>query len=216
MVVVKGPSVTPGYLEPKYNEGVFTRDGWFNSGDLGRFDADGYLWLTGRVKDVIIRGGHNIDPSVIEETLLKHPDVLLAAAVSKPDAYAGELPVAYVQLVSGARTSANDLGDFAQRHIPERAAAPKEIIILEAMPLTDVQKPAKAELRRDAARRAFRDVLANVADGKLSVDIVADPVKGNVALITAAGPAAARRDIEDRIHECMKAFAFAYVVQWMA
>jgi hypothetical protein len=104
--------------------------------------------------------------------LLKHPDVLLAAAVSKPDAYAGELPVAYVQLVSGARTSANDLGDFAQRHIPERAAAPKEIIILEAMPLTDVQKPAKAELRRDAARRAFRDVLANVAGGKLSVDIV--------------------------------------------
>ena len=91
-VVVKGPSVTPGYLEPKYNEGVFTREGWFNSGDLGRFDADGYLWLTGRVKDVIIRGGHNIDPSVIEETLLKHPDVLLAAAVSKPDAYAGELP----------------------------------------------------------------------------------------------------------------------------
>ena len=216
VVVVKGPSVTPGYLESKYNEGVFTREGWFNSGDLGRFDADGYLWLTGRVKDVIIRGGHNIDPSVIEETLLKHPDVLLAAAVSKPDAYAGELPVAYVQLVSGARTSANDLGDFAQRHIPERAAAPKEIIILEAMPLTDVQKPAKAELRRDAARRAFRDVLANVADGNLSVDIVADPVKGNVALITAAGPAAARRDIEDRIHERMKAFAFAYVVQWMA
>ena len=104
---MKGPSVTPGYLEPKYNEGVFTREGWFNSGDLGRFDADGYLWLTGRVKDVIIRGGHNIDPSVIEETLLKHPDVLLAAAVSKPDAYAGELPVAYIQLVSGARDQRN-------------------------------------------------------------------------------------------------------------
>ena len=66
-VVVKGPSVTPGYLEPKYNEGVFTREGWFNSGDLGRFDTDGYLWLTGRVKDVIIRGAHNIDPSVIED-----------------------------------------------------------------------------------------------------------------------------------------------------
>ena len=92
VVVVKGPSVTPGYVDPKYDAGIFTRDGWFNSGDLGRIDADGYLWLTGRVKDVIIRGGHNIDPSVIEETLLKHKDVLLAAAVSKPDAYAGELP----------------------------------------------------------------------------------------------------------------------------
>ena len=215
-VVVKGPSVTPGYLEPKYNEGVFTREGWFNSGDLGRFDADGYLWLTGRVKDVIIRGGHNIDPSVIEETLLKHPDVLLAAAVSKPDAYAGELPVAYIQLVSGARTRANDIGDFVQRHIPERAAAPKEVIILAAMPLTDVQKPAKAELRRDAARRAFRDVLADVADGNFSVDIVADPVKGNVAVISVSGPAALRLGIENRIHERMKAFAFAYVVQWRA
>src|SRR5262249_35245923 len=103
VVVVKGPSITPGYLEPKYNVGVFTRDGWFDSRDLRPVDADGYLWLTGRVKDVIIRGGHNIDPSVIEETLLKHGDVLLAAAVSKPDAYAGELPVAYVQLVAGAR-----------------------------------------------------------------------------------------------------------------
>lgn len=216
VVVVKGPSVTPGYLEAKYNEGVFTREGWFNSGDLGRFDADGYLWLTGRVKDVIIRGGHNIDPSVIEETLLKHPDVLLAAAVSKPDAYAGELPIAYIQLVSGARTSAGDIGDFVQRHIPERAAAPKEIIILQTMPLTDVQKPAKAELRRDAARRAFRQVLADVAEGDLSVDIVADPVKGNVAMISIAGPAAGRKDVEERIREQMKAFAFPYVVQWTA
>ena len=118
VVVVKGPSVTPGYVDPKYDAGIFTRDGWFNSGDLGRIDADGYLWLTGRVKDVIIRGGHNIDPSVIEETLLKHKDVLLAAAVSKPDAYAGELPIAYVQLVPGARASADDIRDFAPRIFP--------------------------------------------------------------------------------------------------
>jgi fatty-acyl-CoA synthase len=214
VVVVKGPSVTPGYLEPKYNEGVFTRDGWFNSGDLGRFDADGYLWLTGRVKDVIIRGGHNIDPSVIEETLLKHKEVMLAAAVSKPDAYAGELPIAYVQLVPGARASAEAIRDFALEHIPERAAAPKEIVIVEKMPLTDVQKPAKLELRRDAARRAFREVLAGVADGKLAVDIVADPVKGNVAVISVAAAPDARRSVEDKIDERMKSFAVAYTVQW--
>jgi fatty-acyl-CoA synthase len=214
VVVVKGPSLTPGYLEPKYNEGVFTRDGWFNSGDLGRFDADGYLWLTGRVKDVIIRGGHNIDPSVIEGTLLKHHEVMLAAAVSKPDAYAGELPVAYVQLVPGARATAEAIREFALEHIPERAAAPKEIVIVEMMPLTDVQKPAKMELRRDAARRAFREVLADVADGKLTVDMVADPVKGNVVVIEVAGTAGARREVEDRIHERMKAFPIAYNVQW--
>jgi fatty-acyl-CoA synthase len=214
VVVVKGPSITPGYLEPKYNEGIFTRDGWFNSGDLGRFDADGYLWLTGRVKDVIIRSGHNIDPSVIEETLLKHSEVMLAAAVSKPDAYAGELPVAYVQLVPGARATAEAIRDFALEHIPERAAAPKDIIIVERMPLTDVQKPAKVELRRDAARRAFREVLADVADGKLTVDMVADPVKGNVAVIEVAGTAGERHQVEARIHERMKAFPVAYNVQW--
>jgi fatty-acyl-CoA synthase len=213
VVVVKGPSVTPGYVDPKYDAGIFTRDGWFNSGDLGRIDADGYLWLTGRVKDVIIRGGHNIDPSVIEETLLKHKDVLLAAAVSKPDAYAGEIPIAYVQLVAGARASADDIRDFAAAHIPERAAAPKEIIIVEKMPLTDVQKPAKVELRRDAARRAFQEVLAEI--GSLSVDMVADAAKGNVAVIKVTAAATdARHGIEARIRDKMKAFPIAYVVQW--
>jgi fatty-acyl-CoA synthase len=214
VVVVKGPSVTPGYLEAKYDEGVFTSDGWFNSGDLGRIDGDGYLWLTGRVKDVIIRGGHNIDPSVIEETLLKHRDVMLAAAVSKPDAYAGELPIAYVQLAPGARASAEEIRDFALTHIPERAAAPKDVIVLEQMPLTDVQKPAKMELRRDAARRAFQEVLADVGDGALTVDIVADRVKGNVAVINVAGAAAGRRAVEEKVNERMKAFAVAYRVQW--
>ncbi len=82
------------------------------------------------------------------------------------------------------------------------------------MPLTDVQKPAKVELRRDAARRAFREVLAGVADGKLTVDMVADPVKGNVAVIEVAGAAGGRRHVEDVIHERMKAFAVAYNVQW--
>jgi len=212
VVVVKGPSITPGYLEPEYNDGVFTRDGWFNSGDLGRFDADGYLWLTGRAKDVIIRGGHNIDPSVIEETLLKHRDVMLAAAVSKPDAYAGELPIAYVQLTPGARASADEIRDFAAAHIPERAAAPKEIIVLPKMPLTDVQKPAKVELRRDAARRAFREVLADVAD--LSIDVVPDPVKGTMTVISIAGARDSRSAVEETIHARMKAFPASYTVRW--
>jgi fatty-acyl-CoA synthase len=209
VVVVKGPSVTPGYLDPKYNAGIFTADGYFNSGDLGRFDGDGYLWLTGRVKDVIIRGGHNIDPSVIEETLLKHDEVLLAAAVSKPDAYAGELPIAYVQLVPNARTTADALRTFALESIPERAAAPKDVIVLDRLPLTDVGKPLKSWLRADAARRAFREALADLAGpDTLSVDVVADPVKGQVAVITLAD--AARDTIEPRIHERMKAFTMAY------
>ena len=215
VVVVKGPSITPGYLEPKHDEGVFTRDGWFNSGDLGRLDADGYLWLTGRAKDVIIRGGHNIDPSVIEGTLLQHPAVMLAAAVSKPDAHAGELPVAYVQLVPGSRASAAEIGEFARRSIPERAAAPKEIVIVEQMPLTDVQKPDKNHLRRDAACRAFRDLLANLADGKLAVEMVADPVKGSVVEISIIGAQDTRDELEKRIQELMQVFPISYRVRWL-
>jgi hypothetical protein len=82
------------------------------------------------------------------------------------------------------------------------------------MPLTDVQKPAKVELRRDAARRAFREVLADVADGKLTVDMVADPVKGNMAVIGVADAAGARSEVEAKINERMKAFAMPYTVRW--
>ena len=93
-----GPGVFSGYLSESHNRTAFVEPGWVNSGDLGRLDEDGYLWITGRAKDLIIRGGHNIDPMVIEEMLFRHPAVALAAVVGEPDAYAGELPVAYVQL----------------------------------------------------------------------------------------------------------------------
>ena len=72
------------------------------TGDLGRFDSDGYLWITGRSKDIIIRGGHNIDPGLIEEALLGHQDVAFAGAIGQPCPHSGELPCAYVELVAGA------------------------------------------------------------------------------------------------------------------
>lgn len=218
LVVVRGPSITPGYVEEAYNAGVILPDGWFNSGDLGRIDPDGYLWLTGRAKDVIIRGGHNIDPSVIEETLLKHREVVLAAAVSKPDSYAGELPIAYVQLVPGAQATADELQAFAQANTPERAATPKEVILVEKMPLTDIGKPAKVQLRLDAARRAFTTALADVAgSGRVSVDMVADPKAGNRAVIKVApGADTTRAQVEERIRETMKFYPTPYAIEWSA
>jgi fatty-acyl-CoA synthase len=91
-LVIKGPNVFPGYREERANRGIWIGDGWLDTGDLARQDADGRIWLTGRQKDLIIRGGHNIDPSMIEEAMMAHPAVQLAAAVGRPDAYAGELP----------------------------------------------------------------------------------------------------------------------------
>ncbi|MPZ56187.1 MAG: acyl-CoA synthetase [Rhizobiales bacterium] len=218
-VVAKGPSITPGYLDSRYDQGVLIKDGWINNGDLGRLDTDGFLWLTGRAKDVIIRGGHNIDPTVIEETLLKHPDVLLAAAVGRPDAYAGELPVAYVQLVADANATTEELDRFVRDNISERAAAPKDITILPRMPLTDVGKPAKPQLRRDAAQRTFAGVLAEVAGAQAQVGVVVQPddAAGTKAMITlTAADANAKADVEQRIRKAMSAYASAYAIEWTA
>jgi fatty-acyl-CoA synthase len=101
MVLIKGPNVSPGYTDRTKNTGTFLDDGWLVSGDLGYISSTDELHLNGRAKDVIIRSSHNIDPSVIEEALLKHPAVQMAAAVGVPDEYAGELPAALVTLKPG-------------------------------------------------------------------------------------------------------------------
>ena len=93
----------PGAGGPRVSRGDSVRDGWLNTGDLGCVDADGFVYLTGRAKDLIIRGGHNIDPRVIEEGLLSHPAVAAAAAVGRPDRHSGEVPVAYVVPADPAR-----------------------------------------------------------------------------------------------------------------
>ena len=214
-VIMKGPGITPGYVDPQYDRGMFLEGGWINNGDLGRIDADGYLWLTGRAKDLIIRGGHNIDPTLIEETLRRHPAVLIAAAVSKPDGYAGELPVAYVQLVKGATATPGEIEAFAREHITERAAAPKEIFILDRMPLTDIGKPNKVELRIDAAQRSFASALAAALGpgAKISVDVRPDPVHGNIAAIRASVPGKDPAEVRHKIGETMKAYAMQYRIE---
>jgi fatty-acyl-CoA synthase len=130
IIAIHGPNVFAGYLDPNHDSGLWIEiDGerWLNTGDLGRQDANGYFWLSGRRKELIIRGGHNIDPKVIEEALSKHPAVALAVAVGSPDAYAGEVPVAYVQPKPGAAVTEEELLEFAASTIPERAAVPKRI-----------------------------------------------------------------------------------------
>jgi fatty-acyl-CoA synthase len=209
VVIVRSPGNTPGYVDPRYDAGFFTAEGWINSGDLGRFDEAGYLWLTGRAKDLIIRGGHNIDPQVIEEALLKHPAVFLAAAVGRPDSYAGEVPVAYVQLLEGAAIDGEALRLFVRETIAERAAAPVEIFVLDELPLTDVRKPAKAQLRYDAARREVARALAAALGeaARIAVTVGPDAVRGTLATISVRSSDAA---IERRVAEAMAPYTLAW------
>ena len=113
-ILVKGPNTIPGYVDPALDKTIFFGDGWVHSGDLGRLDEDGYLFITGRSKDLIIRGGHNIDPALIEEALMAHPAVAFAGAIGQPDAHAGELPCVYVELQPGATADPADLQAFAR------------------------------------------------------------------------------------------------------
>ena len=151
VIAIHGPNVFAGYLDPAHNKGIWIEragETWLSTGDLGRRDADGYFWLTGRKKELIIRGRHNIDPKLIEEPLHHHPAVALAAAIGRPDAHSGEVPVAYVQLKSGAAASPAELLAFAQKNIPERAAWPKAVRVVDKLPTTNVGKIFKPDLQR--------------------------------------------------------------------
>jgi fatty-acyl-CoA synthase len=177
IIMIKGPNIFKGYLDSSRNKDSLTEDGWLNTGDLGYFDEDGYLFITGRHKDLIIRSGHNIDPSIIEEVAVQHPAVEMAAAVGRPDDYAGEVPVLYVQMQSDSGTSIDQLHDYLAEHIAERPAVPKELIVLDAIPMTAVGKIFKPALRWDIAQKQFArdlvflkekgiDVLVKVSESK--------------------------------------------------
>lgn len=154
MVLFKSPNLFSGFVDPADNAKAFTADGWLATGDLGWLDDQGRLNLSGRSKDLIIRSGHNIDPKTIEDALGAHPAVQLCAAVGAPDAYAGELPVAFATLVPGASATEAELLAFAAARVDDPAAKPRSVTILASMPLTTVGKIYKPDLRAMAAQAA--------------------------------------------------------------
>lgn len=188
LIVIRGPNLFDGYLDESHNLGLWIDiDGqpWLNTGDLGRQDEQGYFWLTGRKKELIIRGGHNIDPKQIEEALQAHPAVALAAAIGCPDAYSGEVPVAYVQLKPGCICDTEALQEYADLHISERAAVPKRIEILEALPLTAVGKIFKPALQQREIARVVQREIEYLELTDIALDVVQDPRRGLVARIEA-------------------------------
>ncbi|MGB5560307.1 MAG: acyl-CoA synthetase [Paracoccaceae bacterium] len=188
-ICVSNPGVFPGntYVEPDKNKGLFADGAYLRTGDLGRVDADGYLWITGRAKDLIIRGGHNIDPAVIEEALAGHAAVAMVGAIGQPDSFAGELPCVYVELVNGAKASEKELLDFASQHIPERAAQPKYVEIIPELPKTAVGKILKNELRKLAIARVYNSALKEADIAAEVVEVYEDKKRGLVAKVRKTG-----------------------------
>jgi acyl-CoA synthetase (AMP-forming)/AMP-acid ligase II len=191
LLAIGGPTVFPGYVVDQGPDGPVLdglgklRQGWLDTGDLALIDDHGFVHLAGRAKDLIIRGGHNIDPAVIENALLAHPEVTAAQAVGRPDVHAGEVPVAFVTLAPGGKATPEELSAWAAQRVPEQAAAPKSVTVLDALPLTHVGKPFKPALRAEAAREAvahaLRDVptitgvRAVIQDGAVVVVVDLDP-----------------------------------------
>jgi fatty-acyl-CoA synthase len=216
VLVIGGPAVFAGYVTdparggPRVSRDGIVRDGWLDTGDLGQVDDGGFVYLTGRAKDLIIRGGHNIDPRVIEDALLAHPAVSAASAVGRPDRHSGEVPVAYVVPAGPGPFDETELLAWADTAIGEAAARPKRIYPIDAIPLTSVGKQFKPALLADAAVRVVTDALARAdlagaqvtaahEDGRLVLTVTGadqDRVRDAVAgftLTIRCGPATAPR-----------------------
>lgn len=188
-ICVDNPGVVTGhtYTEDEKNVGLFAGGTHLRTGDLGRIDQDGYLWITGRAKDLIIRGGHNIDPAVIEEALAGHDAVAFTGAIGQPDAHAGELPCVYVELIEGANTSIEDLNAHMKEHIGEKAALPKYVEILPELPKTQVGKIFKPDLRKMAITRVFDAALAKAGISANVESVFEDKKRGLVAVVNYSG-----------------------------
>jgi fatty-acyl-CoA synthase len=204
VVVLRGPNVSPGYTDPARDAGMFEQ-GWLISGDLGHLDALGYIHVTGRAKDVIIRGSHNIDPGLVEDAFLGHPAVAMCAVVGEPDPHAGEVPAAFVTLKPGVQLAADAVLAEVAAQVYERPAVPKRVVVLDALPLTAVGKVYKPALRLRATEIKLREVLAAAAPG-VALDVTAkEKGAGCVAEVSVDAP----RDpsLEKRLREALGAIA---------
>jgi fatty-acyl-CoA synthase len=172
LVLVQGPQVFPGYVDPQHNAGVLTDDGWLMTGDIGYLTEDERLVLTGRAKDLIVRSGHNIDPAVIEDVANEFPGVLISSAVGMPDQYAGEVPILFVVAATGQTIDLAVLERHLERYIMEPPAKPRRVIILDHLPVTAVGKIFKPALRDLAIKEKARLEIERFFGKEAAADIV--------------------------------------------
>jgi long-chain acyl-CoA synthetase len=145
-ICVKGPNVMVGYYRDPEQTARTLRDGWLHTGDMGRLDEDGFLFVVERKKDLIIRGGFNIYPREVEEVLYAHPKIAEAAVVGMKDPLMGEDVLAFVVLKDGQRATPEEISSFCERHLA-RFKCPKEIRFVDALPKSPIGKILRKELR---------------------------------------------------------------------
>ena len=156
-VWLKGPMVMKGYYHlPKETADVITGDGAFKTGDVGQLDADGYLYITGRKKELIIIAGEKASPREIEDVLMRHPAVADAAVVGKKDPSRGEVVVAFVIAKEGQQVNAGELRDFAREQGLAQWKCPREVRVVTDLPRSPTGKVLK---------RVLVDQLAEQGDG---------------------------------------------------
>jgi fatty-acyl-CoA synthase len=209
VLCVRGPGVGAGDVDTNDEHRAAPPDHRLVTGDIGHIDAESRVHVTGRAKDLIIRSGHNIDPALIEEALLAHPGVRMAAAVGQPDEYAGELPVAYVLLEAKATCTAEELLAFARLRIPERPAFPKRIDVLEALPMTAIGKVYKVALRLRAMERVVSERMADAGlASRVSVEGIDEGSR--LSLVFRRTDALAIGADAASLHRLMSGFAISY------
>jgi len=150
-ICIAGPSLMKGYVPPaRHGDGPSIRNGWLRTGDLGSLDDEGYLTVSGRLKEIIIRGGANLSPGRIEETILRDPTVRACCVVGAPDADLGEVPVAFIVARDGASVHHAAIRERVLAELP-RSYVPARVIVLDALPEIGIGKIDRAALKRLAA-----------------------------------------------------------------
>ena len=207
-ICISAPGVFVGntYTDSEKNIGLYSDENWVRTGDLGKIDEDGYVWITGRAKDQIIRGGHNIDPAIIEENLAGHDSVAFVGAIGQPDTKLGELPCVYVELIEGTTTTSDELLNYARENITNKLAMPVHVEVVGALPKTAVGKVFKPDLRIMAINRVLNE---RFNDEGIQIEISTSeiPKKGLVTNVSGS--------FDDDQKERVQAILNEYPISWM-
>jgi len=157
-LAARGPGVFAGYLKnPEENQRAFTTDGFFRTGDLARFDRSGNVTITGRIKDMINRGGEKISPAQVEKLLLAHPDIADAAVIGMPDRALGEKVCAYLRPAAGKTPTPAEIAAFMTANGASKLLLPERFEFVDVLPLTEAGKHDKKALREEIKQKLAQE-----------------------------------------------------------